>query len=300
MSARRGKGSFPEDRPLSLGALWAVDNAIEDLIRESDCALVIGTKLGHQATWGFKLELPDRLIRIDIDPREIRLNDRPSIAIVADAKTTTKALVEALRSRLSSPSGFDIEAVTAARARAERTAWNANRRDYVDALRTAIPRDGVLSTDMTQMAYIATYLYPVYEPRTFMFPSGYGTLGFALPAAIGAKIARPDAMVVAVVGDSGFQYTMAELGCAIQERLGLPVVIFNDSAYSAVKVAQAESRGGRFIGVDLVNPDYVEVAQAYRIPGVRVTSPAELIQEIRRAAERNLPTIIDVPIEPWV
>jgi acetolactate synthase-1/2/3 large subunit len=190
--------------------------------------------------------------------------------------------------------------VGSAKASAEKSAWHAERREYVDALREAIPRDGILSADMTQLAYVACYLYPVYEPRTFMFPSGYGTLGFALPAAIGAKIARPDAMVVAVVGDGGFQYTMAELGCAVQERIGLPIVIFNDSTYSAVKEAQAESRGGRFIAVDLVNPDYVELARAYRIPGVRVDTPDSLIVEIEAAAERDLPTIIDVPIEPWV
>jgi acetolactate synthase-1/2/3 large subunit len=153
---------------------------------------------------------------------------------------------------------------------------------------------------MTQMSYVGCYLYPVYEPRTYMFPSGYGTLGFSMPAAIGAKIARPDAAVVPIVGDGGYQFTMSELGTAVQERLGLPIVIFNDSTYSAVKEEQANSRGARFIGVDLVNPDYVDLAKAYRIPGVRAHSPEELEREIGAALQRDLPTIIDVPIEPWV
>ena len=224
----------------------------------------------------------------------------PRLPIVADAKTSTEALVDALRSHVLRDQDSTSKRLQLLVPEPSEQPGMPNGRDYVDALRTAIPRDGILSTDMTQMAYIATYLYPVYEPRTFMFPSGYGTLGFALPAAIGAKIARPDAMVVAVVGDGGFQYTMAELGCAVQERLGLPIVIFNDSTYSAVKMAQARVPWRTIIGVDLVNPDYVELAKAYGIPGGRVTSPAELIQEIRCAAERNLPTIIDVPIEPWV
>ena len=93
---------------------------------------------------------------------------------------------------------------------------------------------------------------------------------------------------------------MASLGIAVQERIGLPIVIFNDSTYSAVKEAQSESRGGRFIAVDLVNPDYLDLAKAYGIPGVRVDSPDALVREIQFAAERDLPTIIDVPIEPWV
>jgi acetolactate synthase-1/2/3 large subunit len=153
---------------------------------------------------------------------------------------------------------------------------------------------------MTMMSYVACSVYPVYEPRTFFFPSGFGTLGFAVPAAIGAKIGRPDAAVVAVVGDGGFQYTMGDLGCAVQERLGLPIVIFNDSTYSAVKHAQMEERGGRYMAVDLVNPDYVKLADAYSIPGVRVNSPEELEHEVKLAFERDLPTIIDVPIAPWV
>ena len=141
---------------------------------------------------------------------------------------------------------------------------------------------------MTMMSYVACSVYPVYEPRTFFFPSGFGTLGFSLPAAIGAKIGRPEAGVVAVVGDGGFQYTMGDLGCAVQERLGLPIVIFNDATYSAVKHAQMEERGGRYMAVDLVNPDYVKLADAYGIPGVRADSPEELEREIELAFEREL------------
>jgi len=132
-----------------------------------------------------------------------------------------------------------------------------------------------------------------------MFPSGYGTLGFAVPAALGAKIARPDTPVVAVCGDGGFQYTMEEVGTAVQHRIGVPIVIFNDSTYSAVKDEQGRSRGGRFIGVDLVNPDYVKLAAAYGVEGVRAESPEAMTEAIVAALDRDLPTIIDVPIEPW-
>ncbi len=295
-----GKGAFPEDHPLSLGALWEQGNPVDDLLVASDCAMVVGSKLGSQATHGFQLQLPSPTIRIDIDPREIELNYRPSLALVADARIALETLLDRVNNLNPTGSGFANEVVRAARHAAERTSWHAERRSHVDALRRAIPRDGVLVADMTQMAYVACGVYPVYEPRTFMFPSGYGTLGFALPAAIGAKIARPDAMVVAVVGDGGFQYTMAELACAVQERISLPIVIFNDSTYSAVKEAQKESRDGRYIAVDLVNPDYVDLAKAYGIPGVRVASPEQLEAEVLAASARSMPTIIDVPIDPWV
>jgi acetolactate synthase-1/2/3 large subunit len=295
-----GKGAIPEDHPLSLGALWEPFNSVDEILETSDCVIVVGSKLGHQGTHGFRLNLPSPSIRIDIDPREIELNYRPTLAIVADAATAVQGLVAGLREAGHVARGHDPIQVRAAREEAELRAWHADRRPHIDALRRAIPRSGILVTDMTMMAYVACGLYPVYEPRTFMFPSGYGTLGFALPAAIGAKIARPDAMVVPVVGDGGFQYTMAELACAVQEKLSLPIVIFNDSTYSAVKEAQKEYRGGRYIAVDLVNPDYVKLADAYGIPGVRVETPDELESAVKAAAQRSVPTIIDVPIEPWV
>ena len=293
-----GKGSVPEDHPLCAGALWEPGNAIDELVQMSDCLVVFGSKLGLQATYGFNLAMPPILIRVEIDAREMTLNAKPSIPILSDARLAAEAMVDALSRRSIGGPGFDHNLVARAKLSAEGEAFHIDRRAYVDALRRAIPRGGILTTDMTQLAYVACYLYPVFEPRTFMFPSGYGTLGFSLPAAIGAKVARPDTPVVAVIGDGGFQYTMAELGCAVQERIGFPVVIFNDSTYSAVKQAQKQSRGGRTIGVDLVNPDYVQLAKAYGIPGERVTSPEELEQAITGAFERDLPTIIDVPIEP--
>jgi acetolactate synthase-1/2/3 large subunit len=295
-----GKGAIPEDHPLSLGAHWSAGNDVDDYLQQADLVLVIGSKLGAQATQMFQMSLPEQLIRIDIDPREMHLNAQPSLPLLGDAALVTARLVDAI-ANVGTLNGVDqTSEARELRKVAEAGAWFAERRDYIDALRRAIPRDGILSADMTMMSYVACSIYPVYEPRTFFFPSGFGTLGFALPAAIGAKIGRPDAKVVAVVGDGGFQYTMGDLGCAVQERLSLPIVIFNDSTYSAVKHAQKEERDGRYLAVDLINPDYVKLADAYGIPGVRAHSPEELERELELAFERTLPTIIDVPIAPWV
>jgi acetolactate synthase-1/2/3 large subunit len=295
-----GKGAIPEDHPLSLGALWSAGNIVDDYLKQADVVIVIGSKLGAQATDMFQMTLPENLIRVDIDPREMNLNAQPSTPLLGDAALVSERLVAALSDSVELSGVDQTDEAKSVRNAAESNAWFAERRDYIDALRRSIPRDGILSTDMTMMSYVACGLYSVYEPRTFFFPSGFGTLGFALPAAIGAKIGRPEAAVVAVVGDGGFQYTMGDLGCAVQERLGLPIVIFNDSTYSAVKHAQKEERDGRYLAVDLVNPDYVKLADAYGIPGVRANSPAELERELGLAFARALPTIIDVPIAPWV
>lgn len=295
-----GKGAVPEDHPLVLGALWSPGNAIDTLLHEADCMVVFGSKLGVQATNHFKLPLPAELIRVDVDEAELSLNARPTVSILGDAALAAEGIVSLLAGEDYSADGFASERIADARKEARSSALGSDRLPYIDALRRAIPRDGIVAFDMTMMSYASCYLYPAYLPRTFLFPSGYGTLGFAFPAALGAKIGRPDTAVACVVGDGGFQYTMEELGTAVQHRIGVPIVIFNDSTYSAVKDEQASSRGGRFIGVDLINPDYLKIADAYGIPGVRAQHPDALEQAIGEALERDLPTIIDVPIEPWV
>lgn len=295
-----GKGSIPEDHLRSAGSLWEPGNAVDDLVASADALLVIGSKMGAQLTFDFKLRYPKQIIRIEIDPAEMDLNLTPDLPVLGDAKAAVEGILDALADMPANKGGIATDEIAAARNSAEAGSFHAERRPYIDALRRAIPRDGIFVGDMTQMSYVACGLYPVYEPRTFFFPQGYGTLGFAMPAAIGAKIARPEAAVVCVVGDGGYQFTMSELGVAIQEGLGLPIVIFNDSTYSAVKEAQASSREQRYIGVDLINPDYVELAKAYGIPGVRAFSPEQMEVEIRAALERSTPTIIDVPVEQWV
>ena len=117
--------------------------------------------------------------------------------------------------------------------------------------------------------------------------------------ALGAKVACPDKAVVAIIGDGGYQFTMAELATAVQFELTVPIVIFDDSTYSAVKDAQRESRESRYIAVDLINPDFLKLAEAYGVPGVRPETPEALEAEIVAALQRTGPTIINTPIPGW-
>lgn len=296
LTSIQGKGAVPEDHPLCLGTLWEPGNAVDLMLRQADLALVFGSKLGAQDTADRQMPLPQMIIRVDVDPEEILRSYRPTQAIVADARETARALLEALRSRGVRKESWPVAEVEDVKRQALAAAWGHEHAAWVRALRAAIPRDGILVNDMTMMCYVGNRHYPVYQPRTYLFPTGYGTLGFALPAAIGAKIARPEATVVAAVGDGGFQYTMQELATAVQFRLGIPIVIFDDSTYTAVKEAQAREHDRRFIAVDLVNPDFVELAASYRIPAVRINSPEELAESVVEATKRDLPTLIDVPV----
>ena len=291
-----GKGSVPADHEMVLGKSWEHGNAVDELLRSADVALVFGSKLGAMETNYQRMPMPDRLIRFDNDADEIDRNYKPTLAVVGDARVSAEALLAKLKTAGITKQGWTSQQVKAIKSEFMASTWGKDQQPYVDALRSAIPRDGILVSDMTMMGYVCGNRYPVYEPRTFLFPQGYGTLGFSLPAAIGAKVARPDKMVVSIVGDGGFQYTMQEIATAVQFKIGLPIVIFNDSTYTAVKMEQAEKYDRRFIAVDLVNPDYRKLADAYDIPSTTARSPEELERAIADAATRDLPTIIDTPI----
>ncbi|MCC6312681.1 MAG: thiamine pyrophosphate-binding protein [Thermomicrobiales bacterium] len=300
LTSALGKGTVPDDHPLSLGALWQPGNAVDDLAREADCLLVVGSRLGFDTTAGFRFPFPPHVIRIDIDEAELARHCPERLAIAADAQTGAQALLTMLEATASTPAGFDRALVQNARRAAEAAAWHAERRPWVDALRRAIPRDGIVVFDMTQMASVSCALYPAYAPGTFLFPFGFGTLGFSLPAAIGAKLGRPELPVVSVVGDGGFQFSMAEFATAVQYGVSLPIVLFNDSTFSAVKEAQKDFQGGRYSEVDLINPDFRALARAYGAHAELAETPDALTAAIQTALDRPGPTLIEVPTSQWV
>jgi thiamine pyrophosphate-dependent acetolactate synthase large subunit-like protein len=295
-----GKGTVAEDHPYALGHAWnpwGDDNPADALLTESDVVIVFGSKLGAQETNYWKMPLPETMIRVEIDPSEVSLNyPNPTLPIVADAHATADALVEALRQRDDLAPKMSVEDVSSLRERISATHRDEVYAPYIDALRRAIPREGIIVQDMTMMSYRMNEAFPSYAPRTYLFPSSYGTLGFSVPAAVGAKIGKPETPVVAIVGDGGFQFTMHEVATAVQFNVTLPIVIFNDSTYTAVEQAMKYESGGKVMATDLINPDYVKLAEAYGIPGIRAESPEALADAVTAAFELVGPTIIDVPI----
>jgi len=168
--------------------------------------------------------------------------------------------------------------------------------DLLNIVRNKLDRDAIVVNDMTMISYHARKIFPVYEPRTFLAPTVYGTLGFSVPAAVGAKIACPDKQVVSLCGDGGFMYTATELSTAVQQGLSLPIILCNDNTYSAIKRAQDREHEGRNIAVDLVNPDFVMFAQSFGMDGVRVTNTGEFTTAIEEALDVDGPTLIEVSL----
>ncbi len=302
MFTSNAKGCLPDDHPLCLGS-HIQEKGVQDWLRESDLILAIGTHFSSMNTVNWTAPFPAAsLVHIDLDAAEIGKNYPVSLGIVADAVETINDLFKAL------PDGFaqsdraakaadrvkSIRAEALARALAGQ-GWGSMtwEHPYLQAIRTALGRDGILSCDMTVPTYGATRHFPVYVPRTFLFPRVLGTLGFGLPAAIGAKVARPDRRVVAIAGDGGFGYTCQELSVAVQYKISLPLVLVNSSSYGVVKRNQM-SQFKRSFAVDLVNPDYLKMAEAFGARAAKAGSPEDLARDLDKAFAAGGPTVIEI------
>jgi acetolactate synthase-1/2/3 large subunit len=175
---------------------------------------------------------------------------------------------------------------------------------WVRALRASVPEDGILVNEFTQVGYLAQVAYPVYAPRTYVSPGYQGTLGYGFPTALGAKVAHPGRAVLSITGDGGFGWGLAELSTARKFGIGLVTVVFNDGAYGNVRRAQVEQFDGRVLGSELLNPDFVQLAESFGVRGTRATTPAELEGVLRETLGSSTePVLIDVPVgrmqNPW-
>lgn len=287
-----GKGVLPEDDPLSLGASLRLD-ASKRLLRGSDVVLAVGTELAESDLWQTPpLPLEGKLIRVDLHPAQGQKNASPEVVIVGDAGEVLAAIVTALpRATRKTP---DLSAARQA-IRAEALRDGNRFAPLVAALRRALPQDSIIAGDTAQVCYYGiAHFFPVRGPRQFLYPTGLGTLGYGVPAAIGAKVALPHRPVVAVVGDGGLMFTLAELAAAVEQRLSVPIVVVNDGGYGAIRHQMAE-RGIPAIGVDLHTPDLPALAEAFGARGARAETPDELTPLMRAALERDGPTLIEVP-----
>ena len=247
-----GRGVLPDDHVLAYDMLSA-----QEIWQEVDLALVIGSRFTQQAlAWGREQEV--ELIRLDVDPVQITKPRRPDIALVCSAEQGLAALLQALEGANVGDGQIEPEFIARCQEIGDATRTKLDGLEPLAgmsrALRAALPQDGILVTDVTQVAYFARFGFPVYTPRSFLVPGFQATLGWSYPAALGAKLACPDRKVVAICGDGGFLFAVQELATAVQHRIPVVVVVFDNRAYGNVKTIQANSYGGRHIAVDLANP----------------------------------------------
>ncbi|MCP1767910.1 thiamine pyrophosphate-dependent enzyme [Bradyrhizobium japonicum] len=273
---------------------------------KTDLMIGIGSRLElpTMSRWPYR---PDGLksIRIDIDPVEMRrfISDT---AIVADAKTATADLIEAV-----SKAGYGKTAGRRAAIREATATALAEIQSiqpqiaYLNILREVLPTNAIVTDELSQFGFASWYGFPIYEPRTFITSGYQGTLGSGFPTALGAKVANPDKPVVAITGDGGFMFGVQELATAVQFNIGVVTLVFNNNAYGNVRRDQRERFNGRVVASDLVNPDFVKLAESFGVAAARVTAPDQFKGAMEKALAHGGPYLISVEVtrdsevSPW-
>jgi acetolactate synthase-1/2/3 large subunit len=296
-SHRSGKGVVSDDHPNYLNFVAAFD-----YWKDTDVLIGIGSRLELEYMRWRWLPKGLKVIRIDVDPTEmVRL--KPDVALVADAKAGTIALIEALTPTNSADRTAEFAELN--RKAKERFSAVQPQVDYINAIREALPRDGFFVEEVSQMGFTARFAFPVYGPRRYVTCGYQDNLGFGFNTALGVKVANPDKAVVSVSGDGGFMFGVQELATAIQHNIAVVAIVFNNNAYGNVLRDQKQTYSGRYIGSDLTNPDFVKLGESFGVKSFRATSPNELKSLIAEALKLNAPVLIEVPIEkgseasPW-
>ena len=294
VSSRSGKGILSARHPLSLGMFEARFRPLKDRVDECDVILAVGTATDMSG----RLDA-QTVIRIDSDPAEIGQDGAHTHGITGDAALSLEVLYHSL-SGLCDPRPAvteDIQAINTHRFGPGEQLQPQGA--FMDAMRAAIPDDGILVGGMNQMGYYSRNYYHAYSPRGYQTSSHHGTLGSVFPVGIGLKIGRPDRAVVVVSGDGGILYNLQELATAVKYGVNVVTVVFNDNAYGNVWRAQVEEFNGHVIGTELHNPDFVKLAEAYGARGMLAEDAAQLESAVREAVSADSPTLIEVPVGPW-
>ncbi len=300
------KGVVRADHPLSIGSNL-LHPPVLDFVQSADVVLAIGTELSETDIWsrGGKIKFDGRLIRVDIDADQINVNAPSDFPIIGDASSALEALIDALMREPASYAWDPLcnrERVQSLKSQCRRHWYKNTPRHRIvwNAIREALPEFGIVAADSTQIVYSGNYCYETLLPRTYLTSTtGYGTLGFALPAAIGAKIACPDTPVVCVAGDGGFQFTIQELATACEHRLPIVIVLWNNQAYGEIRDT-FDDLGIERVGVELPSPNFVEVAKGYGADAQRVTSVQQFKSEIKRGLDAKRPTLLELCAEAFL
>jgi acetolactate synthase I/II/III large subunit len=288
---RSGRGIVSSDHHLGMSC-----GEGHDLYAETDVVLGIGSRMELLwFRWGPRRD-GLKVATIDIDPRQATLLGA-SPSVTGDAAAATRMLVDALTAR-SDPRPSRAEELSAVKAAtAAQIAEITPHAQFVGAIRDVLPRDGFFVEEICQAGFAATYALPVYEPRTYVSGGHQGTLGFGFPTSLGVKVAHPDRAVVSVTGDGGFQFGLQELATAVQERIGVVTVLFDNNAYGNV-LRDQQRIYGREVASRLHNPDWLRLAESYGVAATSATTPEELRSALDDALSADAPALIHVPVDP--
>ncbi len=303
----KGKGAFPENHPLSLGPIGMHGHAeANKLMTEADCVLAIGTRFSDRSVGTFEeFEKRLKIIHMDVDPAEIGKNQTAQIAVVGDLQASLRIMVKMLIQKAIKK---DENNKWLQHVKEVKEYWKENLKLHpgemtaakiLRKLREVLPNESIVTTEVGQHQMWASLFFDVIQPGTFFSSTGLGTMGWGFPAAIGAKVAKPDVPVVDIAGDGSFNMTENSLATSVLE--DIPVIVFLVNNFSLGMVAQWQRTfyDRRMIGVDQKNcPDYVKLAESYGAQGIRAQSLDELENAIKAGLKSDVATVIDIPIDP--
>lgn len=310
-----GKGALPDDHPLVLGmtGFWGT-KFINDKCREADCIIGLGTsfKEADCSSWYPEFTFcmpPTRLIHIDIDPDEIGRNYPVEIGAVADVKQSLKSLLRVAREMYPLPRENGKLRMEIAAYRKEFAESNSElatsdafpmmpQRILAD-LREVMPRNAIITTDVGWNKNGVGQQFPIYEPGSFITPGGYATMGFGTPAALGAKIAAPERVVISLIGDGGFGQNPAVLATAAIDEIPVIIVIMNNRAFGTIAGLEKAHFDTTFGTIfercgEPYSPDFAAIAKAYGIDGVKIEKAADFKPALKKAIAANKPCVLDV------
>ncbi|GIQ75752.1 thiamine pyrophosphate-dependent enzyme [Bradyrhizobium sp. RD5-C2] len=272
----------------------------------TDLMIGIGTRmeLPTMSRWPYQ-PAGLKCVRIDIDPVELR-RWTADAGVIADAKAGTADLIAAVRKAGYSKTSGRRAAIREATAATEQEIQRIQpQMAYLKILREVLPANAIVTDELSQVGFASWYGFPIYEPRTFVTSGYQGTLGSGFPTALGAKVANPNKPVVAITGDGGFMFGVQELATAVQFKIGVVTLVFNNNAYGNVRRDQRERFDGRVVASDLVNPDFVKLAESFGVGAARVTSPDHFRPVLEKALADGGPYVISVEVptdsevSPW-
>jgi acetolactate synthase-1/2/3 large subunit len=298
-----GKGGMSESHPLTLGMMGMHgEAAVNYAIQEADLLIALGMRFDDRVTGNLKTYAPKaKKIHVDIDPSEINKNVRVNVGIAGDVKTVIEQLLPGVKEN-SHPAWLNTI-----------RDWqeDSDERDIINRdtggrlLAAQVIHDlwhitggnAITATDVGQHQMLEAQYYPHLRPKTLITSGGLGTMGFGLPAAIGAKFGRPDEEVWAIAGDGGFQMTMCELATAAQENLNINIAVINNGFLGMVRQWQELFHESRYNSTPMFNPDFVRLAEAFGIPARRVTKREEVADAVNFARSTQGPALIEFVVE---
>tara|TARA_R110002094_G_scaffold118665_3_gene114001 strand:- start:1467 stop:3062 length:1596 start_codon:yes stop_codon:yes gene_type:complete len=285
-----GRGVVAPDYPLLFGSYLAKPGSAE-VLAKADIVVAIGTSLDEVDIWRRKLGHECELIRVDIDPEVLRDGQGAQAAILSDSFAFMSDLC--LPNATRSETDWTAQEVITARTkwRAEVEAEYPGIPEICDALRACLPDGTMIYSDMTQFAYCAKEVWDMDRPGHWRHPYGFGTLGYALPAAIGGAVGRSGKPTMAIAGDYGFHYTMQELGVAVELGLPMPIILWDNGKLGAIEASMVSAQ----IAPNAViarNPDFVKLAEAFGAHAVAPSTISEMQDAVRAAFDADGPTLI--------